>query len=49
LPADWSRAGHYGLRGLKDRVEQLGGNFSVGAGDERGVRLLADIPLGSQQ
>jgi two-component system sensor histidine kinase UhpB len=34
LPADWLRAGHYGLRGLKDRVDQLGGNFSIGAGNE---------------
>jgi two-component system, NarL family, sensor histidine kinase UhpB len=48
LPADWSRAGHYGLRGLKDRVDQLDGDFSVGAGSERGVRLHADIPLVSQ-
>jgi two-component system, NarL family, sensor histidine kinase UhpB len=48
LPADWTRAGHYGLRGLQDRVDQLEGHFSVGAGSERGVRLHADIPLGSR-
>ncbi len=48
LPADWSHAGHYGLRGLKDRIAQLNGSFSVGAGEGGGgVRLHADIPLGS--
>jgi signal transduction histidine kinase len=47
LPSDWSQAGHYGLRGLKDRVDQLKGNFSVAAAERGGVRLQADIPLGS--
>ncbi|MEP7246575.1 MAG: ATP-binding protein [Gammaproteobacteria bacterium] len=45
LPADWSRPGHYGLRGLADRVELLGGTFSVANCDTRGVRLVASIPL----
>lgn len=48
LPSDWSQPGHYGLRGLKDRVDQLNGEFSVGAAQGGGVRLTADIPLGSQ-
>ena len=26
-PADWARPGHFGLRGLADRVAQLGGSF----------------------
>jgi two-component system, NarL family, sensor histidine kinase UhpB len=47
LPADWSRPGHFGLRGLSDRVQQLGGTFHIGAHDGRGVRLTAEIPLGS--
>jgi two-component system sensor histidine kinase UhpB len=46
LPADWSRAGHFGLRGLAERVAQLGGTFAVGNAD-RGVEILAEIPLGS--
>ena len=45
LPADWSRPGHFGLRGLADRVELLGGTFSVANCPTRGVRLLASIPL----
>ena len=47
LPADWLQPGHYGLRGLKDRVDQLKGSFSVEAAAGGGVRLVADIPLAS--
>jgi two-component system sensor histidine kinase UhpB len=46
LPADWARPGHFGLRGLAERVQQLGGTFDIGNQDGRGVRLTADIPLG---
>jgi two-component system sensor histidine kinase UhpB len=46
LPADWARPGHFGLRGLADRVQQLAGAFTIGNQAERGVRLSADIPLG---
>jgi two-component system, NarL family, sensor histidine kinase UhpB len=45
LPADWSRPGHFGLRGLADRVAQLGGTFGVGNRSGRGALLTADIPL----
>jgi two-component system, NarL family, sensor histidine kinase UhpB len=48
LPADWTRPGHFGLRGLTDRVRQLGGTFNIGEHEGRGVRLIADIPLGGQ-
>jgi two-component system sensor histidine kinase UhpB len=48
LPHDWSQPGHFGLRGLKARVQQLNGAFTVGATEVHGVRLSADIPLGSQ-
>ena len=34
----------FGLRGLADRVQQLGGMFNIGNHDGRGVRLTADIP-----
>jgi two-component system sensor histidine kinase UhpB len=47
LAADWAaRPGHFGLRGLADRVQQLGGTFTVGNSQGRGVYLAADIPLG---
>jgi two-component system sensor histidine kinase UhpB len=46
LAADWARPGHFGLRGLADRVRQLGGTFAIGANAGRGVRLAAEIPLG---
>ena len=45
LPEQWSRPGHFGLRGLADRVERLHGTLKVGNRDPRGVRLTAEIPL----
>jgi two-component system sensor histidine kinase UhpB len=45
LPTDWARPGHFGLRGLADRVSQLGGTFDVGNESGGGARLLAHIPL----
>jgi two-component system sensor histidine kinase UhpB len=48
LAPDWSRPGHFGLRGLADRVEHLGGAFSVGNHEPHGVRLTAEIPLGAE-
>jgi two-component system sensor histidine kinase UhpB len=47
LPADWSRPGHFGLRGLAERVERLGGGFSVRSLEPRGTGIAADIPLGA--
>jgi two-component system sensor histidine kinase UhpB len=46
LSDDWARPGHFGLRGLKDRVQQLDGVFSIGSAGGHGVRLTAEIPLG---
>jgi two-component system sensor histidine kinase UhpB len=45
LAPGWSRAGHFGLRGLADRVERLGGAFTIAAQEPHGVRLIAEIPL----
>ena len=45
LPEDWSQPGHFGLRGLTERVTQLGGTLSIGNGAAGGARLTADIPL----
>jgi two-component system sensor histidine kinase UhpB len=45
MPAAWSRPGHFGLRGLADRVEQLGGVFTVQNRGDGGACLTADIPM----
>lgn len=45
LPADWSRAGHYGLRGLDERVGNLGGKLTLRNHGARGTLLAAEIPL----
>ena len=36
-----------GLRGLRDRVESLGGRFRVDSPPGRGTRLIAELPLSS--
>jgi len=45
LPEQWSRPGHFGLRGLAERVERLGGVLQVSNSEPHGVRLQAQIPL----
>jgi two-component system, NarL family, sensor histidine kinase UhpB len=45
LPAQWSRPGHFGLRGLAERVEHLGGTLQVGNTEPHGVCIRAEIPL----
>lgn len=45
LPADWARPGHFGLRGLAERVEHLGGVVSVQSRQPHGTGLRAEIPL----
>ncbi len=45
LPTDWARPGHFGLRGLADRVTQLGGHFDIGNRTNGGAQLRANIPL----
>jgi two-component system sensor histidine kinase UhpB len=47
LATDWARPGHFGLRGMAERVQQLGGAFNIGSKDGRGVSLTAEIPLDS--
>ena len=45
LPENWSQPGHYGLRGLGERVSHLGGKLTLRNGDTRGTLLVAEIPL----
>lgn len=47
LPEDWSRPGHFGLRGLQERMATLGGTLTLNKHQPHGVELLADIPLGA--
>ena len=45
LPAEAeSKPGHYGLRGLRERVEGLGGSLTLAPGDPSGTVLVAKIP-----
>ncbi len=48
LPDNWARAGHFGLRGLNERVQRLGGSLQVGNRQPRGTGLRAEIPLAAQ-
>jgi signal transduction histidine kinase len=47
LPPNAERLpGHYGMRGMRERVEALGGTLTLsGNGDGRGTSIRADIPL----
>jgi two-component system sensor histidine kinase UhpB len=45
LPEDWSLPGHFGLRGLAERVKHLGGALHVTNRERRGVELSAQIPM----
>jgi two-component system, NarL family, sensor histidine kinase UhpB len=45
LPAQWSRPGHFGLRGLAERMERLGGSLAVSNIEPHGVSVTAQIPL----
>lgn len=45
LPPDWQRPGHFGLRGLADRVAHLGGTLEIANQQPRGARLRAELPL----
>ena len=45
LPEEWLRPGHFGLRGLRERIDHLGGRFRIGNRRRGGVALAAFIPL----
>ncbi|WP_116809041.1 ATP-binding protein [Steroidobacter cummioxidans] len=47
LPEDWSRPGHFGLRGLQERMAMLGGTLTLKNREPHGVELAAEIPLGA--
>ena len=41
----FSRAGHYGVRGMRERAEALGGNLTIRPGPQGGLEVEATIPL----
>jgi len=44
--ADWSLVGnHFGIIGMKERIESLGGKFSITSNIGQGVTLKASIPI----
>jgi two-component system sensor histidine kinase UhpB len=45
LPPDWQQAGRYGLRGIVERVQALGGAVRIGNRTPRGALIDAEIPL----
>ena len=45
MPASGAPPGHFGLRGLAERIARLGGIFHVNRREPHGVRLVAQIPL----
>lgn len=45
LPQNWSQPGHYGLRGLGERIGQLGGKLTLRNCGSRGTLLAAEIPV----
>lgn len=48
LPSEWPRPGHFGLRGLAERVENLGGTLRVHNVEPHGMCLSAAIPLAAR-
>ena len=45
LPDDWARRGHYGLRGLRERIATLDGRMTLQRRPEGGTRVEAWLPL----
>lgn len=45
MPPGEAPPGHFGLRGLQERISRLGGVFRIERNEPRGVRLVAEIPL----
>lgn len=45
-PGELTRPGHFGVRGMRERAEALGGSLSVLRGTAGGTTVLANIPEG---
>jgi signal transduction histidine kinase len=46
LPPDYThRPGHYGLQGMRERIEDLGGGLTLGNNGQAGTLIEAHLPL----
>jgi signal transduction histidine kinase len=45
--ADNGRAGHFGLIGMRERAEQIGGTLSIHSTEGSGTEIVADVPISS--
>ena len=41
------RAGHFGLIGMRERAEQIGGTLSIHSIEGSGTEVVADVPVSS--
>lgn len=46
---DSSPEGHYGLRGMFERVEAIGGHLTLHSGEEQGTTIEIELPLAHNQ
>lgn len=44
-PGEQIADGHFGLIGMRERAEQIGGVLSIDSGNQRGTRIAVDVPL----
>ncbi len=47
LTTSASQTDHWGLRGMKERVQRLGGNFHIESGPAVGTKVVATFPAGN--
>jgi signal transduction histidine kinase/FixJ family two-component response regulator len=48
-PEDLGKRTSYGVRGMRERVRELGGEFELGAGPQGGTRLALSLPQPGQK
>jgi signal transduction histidine kinase len=41
------REGHFGLIGMRERAQQIGGTLSIQSSNDSGTEVVADVPIGS--
>jgi signal transduction histidine kinase len=41
------KAGHFGLVGMRERAEQIGGTLSIQSANGAGTEVVADVPINS--